>query len=932
MLETELIGKTVNCILCRGSILYFNETEFQKFCRHLQFEHSVMYDFDFMLAACKMTDSEKSALSSVFNKKSPDPSPEGGGGGAGDTNAAPASASSTATSTASSKMFKNQARNKSKLNQRKQMRTTVPGKKQSVGNNVIDVKSFKVTKFSCQKCSKKFKTRTKLMKHKTRKHSSLTRQKKQQVPTAKQKLAASEAMQQQSVIGAGAAGRAADAVMKVSLFPPSASSTQTPARAPAPLVTKTPPSAPPPASKQEVEIKIEKEEAEIVDIAPKTPSKTNNDNKTPPPPDKRQKHQFLTEIGLTKNGGSVATSTSSAKTNVSSSSTVSSVSSPSEVSTPVTETSTPDPAQSEPSCSTCVELANSASKLSRHKRYVHEDKTKSPSTSEKARRESIREAKKASSRAESEPTADTDPTPAPAASEDVPPPRVVAETPLRPCLKRSNSVPRRLSVSFNESVSFSDQTEAVEKDLTSVSPKRGRGRPKKSDKVLQMSETEVDKIVEEAKLSPVSKKPKISEEKPIEDLNSNPSPSIATPISQQPSEKITQSDAVRAVTDLIRSSLNAETNPKVNVVNNLDDIIQKYSDDLAKTSQVITLDAEPNNPVQIKESNRPKASEQVKATSKQQTKEKESPKPTEGVPNIFILRQCELCPEMFTNSQQLLSHRCVAGAKEVQEVAVVQELSVEAQEAHKEKTKEKNNIVANVLREDKSRGARVPNMMPTTLDEEAVIIVEPEPEVVEPIIVEPKIVAPKYVLDSQQLVTAQQSSMVKLPYDSFLETVLVEDTQNKSVLTVEELRTHGQGGGPETVVISTDTFDDLSPLDKLLFKYRQPSRQFVDFTKSNFFMKNAEMIGGKGNGTGFKEFAQYLPEGWKVKTYNEYKKFFFTPECIVLKSCTAVIEYLRLKYDLAQEDLKTLAEYLSINSNIFNRYLDELFDDCVVLE
>merc|ERR1739836_274581 len=115
-----------------------------------------MYDFDFMLAACKMTDSEKSALSSVFNKKSPDPSPEGGGGGAGDTNAAPASASSTTTSSAS-KMFKNQTRNKSKLNQRKQMRMTVSGKKQSVGNNVIDVKSFKVTKFSCQKCSKNFK-------------------------------------------------------------------------------------------------------------------------------------------------------------------------------------------------------------------------------------------------------------------------------------------------------------------------------------------------------------------------------------------------------------------------------------------------------------------------------------------------------------------------------------------------------------------------------------------------------------------------------------------------------------------------------------------------------------------------------------------------------------------------------------------------------
>ena len=480
MLETELIGKTVNCILCRGSILYFNETEYQKFCRHLQFEHSVMYDFDFMLAACKMTDSEKSALSSVFNKKSPDPSPEGGGGGAGDTNAAPASASSTTTSSAS-KMFKNQTRNKSKLNQRKPKRMTVSGKKQSVGNNVIDVKSFKVTKFSCQKCSKNFKTRTKLMKHKTRKHSSLTRPKKQPVPTPKQKLAAAEAMQQQSVIGAGAAGRAADAVMKVSLFPPSASSTQTPPRAPAPSVTKTPPSVPPPASKQEVEIKIEKEEAEIVDIAPKTPPKTNNDNKTPPPPDKKQKHQFLTEIGLTKNGGSVSTSTSSAKTNVSS------VSSTPEVSTPVTETSTPDPAQSEPSCSTCVELANSASKLSRHKRYVHEDKTKSPSTSEKARRESIREAKKAS-KAESETIAETDPTTA--AREDVPPPRVVADTPLRPCLKRSYSVPRRLSISFNESVSSSDQTEEREMEVATVSKKK---RTKKSNKEVAEKKKSKDK-------------------------------------------------------------------------------------------------------------------------------------------------------------------------------------------------------------------------------------------------------------------------------------------------------------------------------------------------------------------------------------------------------------------------------------------------------
>merc|ERR1711994_231381 len=65
----ELIGQSVSCILCRGSILYFDETGLEKFSRHLQFEHGARHDFDFMLAACKMNESEKLALVSVFNKK-----------------------------------------------------------------------------------------------------------------------------------------------------------------------------------------------------------------------------------------------------------------------------------------------------------------------------------------------------------------------------------------------------------------------------------------------------------------------------------------------------------------------------------------------------------------------------------------------------------------------------------------------------------------------------------------------------------------------------------------------------------------------------------------------------------------------------------------------------------------------------------------------
>eukprot|EP00091_Calanus_sinicus_P025740 TRINITY_DN9992_c0_g1_i2.p2 TRINITY_DN9992_c0_g1~~TRINITY_DN9992_c0_g1_i2.p2 ORF type:complete len:140 (-),score=46.24 TRINITY_DN9992_c0_g1_i2:909-1328(-) len=65
----DLVGKSICCILCRGSILYFDETGITKFGRHMQFEHGAMHDLDFMMAACKMNESEKKALVEVFNKK-----------------------------------------------------------------------------------------------------------------------------------------------------------------------------------------------------------------------------------------------------------------------------------------------------------------------------------------------------------------------------------------------------------------------------------------------------------------------------------------------------------------------------------------------------------------------------------------------------------------------------------------------------------------------------------------------------------------------------------------------------------------------------------------------------------------------------------------------------------------------------------------------
>ena len=92
------------------------------------------------------------------------------------------------------------------------------------------------------------------------------------------------------------------------------------------------------------------------------------------------------------------------------------------------------------------------------------------------------------------------------------------------------------------------------------------------------------------------------------------------------------------------------------------------------------------------------------------------------------------------------------------------------------------------------------------------------------------------------------------------------------------------------------------------------------------------MLGGKSSGGGFRERLRFLPSDWRVKTYNEFKKFYLSPELIVLKSGAAVLEYLRLGYDLSHDNLRTLAECLAVSNRVFNRYLDELFDDCVVID
>jgi len=65
-----MFGKSICCLLCRASILFFDASGATKFARHMQFEHGAMHDLEFMLAACKMNESEKKALVEVFNKPS----------------------------------------------------------------------------------------------------------------------------------------------------------------------------------------------------------------------------------------------------------------------------------------------------------------------------------------------------------------------------------------------------------------------------------------------------------------------------------------------------------------------------------------------------------------------------------------------------------------------------------------------------------------------------------------------------------------------------------------------------------------------------------------------------------------------------------------------------------------------------------------------
>merc|ERR1712051_915105 len=132
----------------------------------------------------------------------------------------------------------------------------------------------------------------------------------------------------------------------------------------------------------------------------------------------------------------------------------------------------------------------------------------------------------------------------------------------------------------------------------------------------------------------------------------------------------------------------------------------------------------------------------------------------------------------------------------------------------------------------------------------------------------------------------------------------------------------------ENVII--DKNENQATVETLSVKFSATPRKFT-LTESNFLQKNSCLIGGKSSGEGYKEVNKALPANWRVKTFNENKKFFLTPEKIVLKSSTAVLEYLRLSFDLSHDHIKSLGKDLEISNRVFNRYLDELYDECVVV-
>ena len=269
-----------------------------------------MHDFDFLLAACKMNETEKVALVSVFNKKSPD------GNTNSDTAEKPSNTKDDVKNDKKSGakarlgMLSNQKTKKAHFKTSRKRKSSIF--KKMVGNNIIDIKSLKVSKVTCGKCYKTFKSRTKLFKHKAMKHLSLS------VKSKKGKMRKKVSpLKKASYIAATTANRAVEALLVGNSSGSQEQKTTTENDGGCSAVNEVPLLE----SNKEIKDEMAKDSGHITKTGPSEaikPEMLTPNNKTEGDSEAREALKTI-----------------------------------------------------EKSCRDCVELADSASKLSRHQRYVH---------------------------------------------------------------------------------------------------------------------------------------------------------------------------------------------------------------------------------------------------------------------------------------------------------------------------------------------------------------------------------------------------------------------------------------------------------------------------------------------------------------------------------------------------------------------------------
>merc|ERR1712129_125741 len=125
--------------------------------------------------------------------------------------------------------------------------------------------------------------------------------------------------------------------------------------------------------------------------------------------------------------------------------------------------------------------------------------------------------------------------------------------------------------------------------------------------------------------------------------------------------------------------------------------------------------------------------------------------------------------------------------------------------------------------------------------------------------------------------------------------------------------------------------DSLGESPSLARKFREPSKR-VDYTQSSYFMTHHRLMEVATHPNGFTETLPCLPPGWRVRTINNWWQYYLTPEKVILKSPEAVLEHLRLSLHLSHSHLSSLAASLGLDRTRFNSYIDEIYEECVVME